>query len=83
MDKFLDILSNLYLLVYAYAYFALLDWLDPKGNFERIFKRPMQFWHCVVIFILWALVAAILPNLVNCIIGVSLLFLWIGYKLRS
>ena len=38
---------------------------------------------CVVIFILWALVAAILPNLVNCIIGVALLFLWIGYKLRS
>lgn len=83
MDKFLDILSNLYLLVYSYAYFALLDWLDPKGNFERIFKRPMQMWHCVVIFILWALVAAILPNLVNCIIGVALLFFWIGYKLRS
>lgn len=83
MDKFLDILSNLYLLVYSYAYFALLDWLDPKGNFERIFKRPMQMWHAIVILFLFAVVTIILPNLVNCIIGVALLFLWIGYKLHN
>lgn len=81
MDKFFAVLERLYYLVYTYAWIGLSDWLDKSGTFERIFKRPMAYWHGIIILFFFIALAVILPNIVNCIIGVALLCLFVGYKL--
>lgn len=81
MGKFFAILERLYYLVYTCAWLGLTDWLEKSGTFERIFKRPMAYWHGIVILLFFVALSIVLPDIVNCIIGVALLFLFVGYKL--
>ena len=81
MDKFMEILERFYCLIYTFAWLGLLDWLESSGAFERVFKRPMAYWHGVVLLLIFVALAVVLPDIVNGLIGVALLFLYIGYKI--
>lgn len=81
MDKFMEILERFYCLIYTFAWLGLLDWLESSGAFERVFKRPMAYWHGVVLLLIFVALAVVLPDIVNGFIGVALLFLYIGYKI--
>lgn len=83
MGKFFAILERLYYLVYTCAWLGLTDWLEKSGTFERIFKRPMAYWHGIVILLFFVALSIVLPDIVNSVIGVALLFLFVGYKLGT
>lgn len=82
MESFLEILTRLYLLVYGYAFLLLAEWLE-KGGFERIFKRPMEQWHFILVIVVTVFVGAFIPEYIHQFLGVALLFLWAGYKLHG
>ncbi len=61
MDKFMEILERFYCLIYTFAWLGLLDWLESSGAFERVFKRPMAYWHGVVLLLIFVALAVVLP----------------------
>lgn len=69
MGKFFAILERLYYLVYTCAWLGLTDWLEKSGTFERIFKRPMAYWHGIVILLFFVALSIVLPDIVNSDIG--------------
>lgn len=41
----------------------------------------MAYWHGIVILLFFVALSIVLPDIVNSVIGVALLFLFVGYKL--
>ena len=72
---------NISPIIFAIVGLVLADWLEKSGTFQKWFHRKMQYWHFIVVIILFEILADLLPPTLAVVLSVAVVALYIGYKI--